>query len=181
MTTAFPQRLIDAAKLEPALYEEVEADRSATWQAALVVILASLAAGIGASYYTGGRGFILTAIAALIGWVIWAVLIYLIGAKLLPEPQTRSDIGELLRTTGFSSSPGIIRLLGIIPGIGFIFMWIGNIWMLIAMVIAVRQALDYNSTWRAVGVCIIGWIIQIVIIFLIGGLVAGAGPVAPHA
>lgn len=180
MATGFVQRMIRAAKLDPAIYEEVEADRGATAQAALVVILASIAAGIGAIYYTGGRGFILTAIAALIGWVIWAALIYLIGAKMLPEPQTKSDIGELLRTIGFSSSPGIIRILGIIPGIGFIFMWIGNIWMLVAMIIAVRQALDYNSTWRAIGVCIIGWIVQLAILFLIGGLVGGAGTVAPQ-
>ncbi|HET7570418.1 MAG TPA: YIP1 family protein [Gammaproteobacteria bacterium] len=180
MATGFIQRMVRAARLDPALYEEVEADRGATAQAAAVVVLASIAAGIGGIYYAGGAGFIFTAIAALIGWVIWAGLVYLIGAKLLPEPQTRADMGQLLRTIGFSSSPGLIRVLGIIPGIGFIFMAIGNIWMLIAMVIGVRQALDYNSTWRAVGVCFLGWIVQLVVMFLLGGLVGGAAPVAPQ-
>lgn len=177
---SFTQRMIGAAKLDPAIYEEVEADKSATAQAAGVVVLASIAAGIGAIYYAGGSGFILTAIGALIGWAIWAGLIYLIGAKLLPEPQTKADMGQLLRTIGFSSSPGLIRVLGIIPGIGFIFMWIGNVWMLVAMVIATRQALDYRSTWRALGVCAIGWIIQIIVMFLIGGLVGGGAPVTPQ-
>ncbi len=173
MASTFLQRMIGAAKLDASIYEEVEADRSATPQAALVVVLASVAAGIGVIYYTGGYGFIMAAIGALVGWVIWAALTYLIGTKLLPEPQTKSDIGELLRTIGFSSSPGLIRIGGIIPGIGFIFMLIGNIWMLIAMVVAVRQALDYNSTARAVGVCIIGWLIQLAVIFVLYTLAGG--------
>jgi hypothetical protein len=87
-------------------------------------------------------------------------LTYYIGAKFLPEEQTQSNPGELLRTIGFSSSPGLIRVLGIIPGLTGIVFFIASIWMLTAMVIAVRQALDYQSTWRAVGVCVIGWIIQ---------------------
>lgn len=181
MASSFTTRMIRAAKLEPALYEEVEADRNATAQAAAVVVLASIAAGIGSIYYTGGAGFILTAIGALIGWFIWAALVYFIGAKVMPEPQTDASIAQLLRTTGFSSAPGIVRIVGIVPGFGFIFMWIGNIWMLVAMIIAVRQALDYRSTWRAIGVCILGWIVQVVIIYLIGGIAGGAGVVAPQA
>jgi uncharacterized membrane protein len=84
----------------------------------------------------------------------------MIGTKILPEPQTKADLGELLRTIGFSSAPGIIRILGIIPGLGGTIFAVAGIWMLVAMIIAIRQALDYQSTWRAVGVCIIGWIIQ---------------------
>jgi hypothetical protein len=104
---------------------------------------------------------------SLVGWFVWAYLTYLIGTKLLPEPQTKSSPGELLRTIGFSSSPGLIRILGIIPGLGKLVFFIASIWMLVAMVIAVRQALDYKSTMRAVGVCIIGWIIQLLIIALV--------------
>ena len=92
---------------------------------------------------------------------------YFIGAKILPEPQTKADHGELLRTIGFSSSPGLIRVLAIIPGISGIIFAIASIWMLTAMVIAVRQALDYQSTLRAVGVCIIGWVIQAIILMIL--------------
>ncbi len=107
------------------------------------------------------------------GWYIWAYLTYFIGTKLLPEPQTKADHGELLRTIGFSSSPGLIRVLGIVPVMRSIVFPIAAIWMLVAMLIAVRQALDYNSTLRAVGVCAVGWIVQIVILalllFIFGG------------
>ena len=99
---------------------------------------------------------------------------YFIGAKIIPEPQTKADHGEFLRTIGFSSSPGLIRVLAIIPGIAGIVFTITSIWMLVAMVIAVRQALDYNSKLRAVGVCAIGWIIQTLILVVLFSVLGGA-------
>jgi hypothetical protein len=168
-------RMIRAAKLDITLYEEVEADKSAIGQAMGVIVLSSVAAGIGTIGTTGIKGLVLGTIAALVGWFIWAFLTYYIGTKLLPEPQTKADHGELLRTIGFSSSPGVLRVLGIIPVLGNILNFICDIWMLVAMVIAVRQALDYKSTWRAVGVCLIGWIVQIVIFALFFWLVGGFG------
>ena len=165
----FKNRIIRACKLDSTLYEEVEADRGAMGQAIGIVVLSSIAAGLGL-YKSGGLGEIIVGtLVALIGWYIWASLTCFIGTKLLPEKQTESDLGELLRTIGFASSPGILRVLGIIPGIGKIIFSVASIWMLVAMVVAVRQALDYNSTFRAVGVCVIGYIIQL---FIIGLLVS---------
>jgi len=172
---SFTDRMIRAAKLDVNLYEEVEADKGAMGQAMQVVILSSVAAGIGTIGTTGIKGLVLGTIVALVGWFIWAFLTYFIGTRLLPEPQTKADYGELLRTIGFSSSPGVLRVLGIIPMLGNILNFIVGIWMLVAMVIAVRQALDYKSTWRAVGVCLIGWIVQIAIFGLFFWLVGGFG------
>ena len=171
--TSFAQRMIGAAKLDVKIYEEVEADKNALGQALGVVLIASLAAGVGTLSRGGMSGLVIGLIAALVGWFIWAFLTYVIGTKLLPEPQTKSDMGELLRTIGFSSSPGVIRILGIIPALEMIAFLVAGIWMLVAMVIAVRQALDYSSTWRAVGVCVIGWIIQVIIMGLIFAVIAG--------
>ncbi|MFQ5599282.1 MAG: hypothetical protein ACE5G2_01870 [Candidatus Krumholzibacteriia bacterium] len=151
-------RMVRAAKLDSRLYEEVEADRGALSQAMGVVVLSSIAGGLGSRL--GLSGFLAAAVAALIAWFIWAALTWLIGTKLLPEPQTRSDVGELLRTIGFSSSPGIIRVFGVIPGLTSVVFFVAGVWMLAAMIIAVRQALDYTSTLRAVGVCVIGFVIQ---------------------
>ncbi len=163
------ERMIRAAKLDVHLYEEVEADTSAMGQAMLVVVISSLAAGIG-SLGRGGAGFgsiVAGTVTALIGWYIWAYLTYFIGAKLLPEPGTKADPGELLRTIGFAASPGLIRVAGIVPGISGVIFLIASVWMLIAMIVAVRQALDYKSTLRAVGVCVIGWVIQAFILILL--------------
>ena len=156
-------RMIRAAKLDTNLYEEVEADRGATGQAMLVVVISSLAAGLG-SAGQGVGGLVVGVLAALLGWYIWAFLTYIIGTKLLPQPQTRADVGELLRTTGFSSSPGLLRGLGAIPTLGPIVVFAASVWMLVAMVIAVRQALDYDSTGRAIGVCVIGWLVQMAVL-----------------
>jgi hypothetical protein len=173
--SGFGDRIIRAAKLDVNLYEEVEADTGAMGQAMGVVILSSLAAGIGSSVSIGLGGIVMGTIMALASWYIWAYLTYFIGTKLLPEPQTRADPGELLRTIGFSSSPGLIRVVGVVPGLSGVVFFVAAIWMLIAMVIAVRQALDYKSTMRAVGVCVIGWIIQAVILALMFTIFGGLG------
>ena len=166
-------RMIRAAKLDISLYEEVEADKEAMGQAMTVVILSSAAAGIGAIGTIGLKGLILGTIAALVSWFLWAYLTYAIGSKLLAEPQTKADYGELLRTIGFSSSPGVLRFFGILPMLGNLLNLICGIWMLVAMIIAVRQALDYKSTWRSVAVCLIGFIVQILVFGLFFRLVGG--------
>jgi hypothetical protein len=168
-------RMIRAAKLDVALYEEVEADKEALGQAITVVILSSIASGFGAIGTIGLKGLILGTIVALVSWFIWAYLTYAIGTKFLAEPQTKADIGELLRTIGFSSSPGVLRVLAIIPVLGIIINLVCGIWMLVAMVIAVRQALDYTSTWRAIVVCIIGFIVQLIVFALFFQLFGGEG------
>ena len=161
---SFTTRVILAAKLDKSVYDEVESDGAATSQAVAVVVLSSVAAGIGSIQQGGISGIILAAAAALISWLVWAFLTYVIGTRVLPVPQTRANYSELLRTIGFSSAPGMIRVLAIVPGLRTIVFLAAGIWMLAAMVIAVREALDYASTWRALGVCLIGWIIQAVIL-----------------
>lgn len=170
---SFQERIIRAAKLDVNLYEEVEADKGAMGQAMAIVVLASIAGGIGIPAGLGLGGILIGTIVALIAWYVWAFLTYLIGTKLLPEPQTKADVGELLRTIGFSSSPGLIRILGIIPFLRGLVFLVAAVWMLVAMVIAVRQALDYQSTLRAVGVCIIGWIIQALLMVLVFSMMGG--------
>lgn len=163
-------RMIRAAKLDANLYEEVEADSGALGQAVLVVILSSIAGGIGSISVVGFKGLISGIIVALIAWLAWAAVTYFIGTKILPQPQTNADLGQLLRTIGFSSSPGIIRIVGIIPFLYNIAHLVASIWMFVAMVIAVRQALDYDSTWRAVGVCLLGWAVYLVIVLVFASL-----------
>ena len=167
----FINRMIRAAKLDVNLYEEVEADQEAIGQALAVVVLASLAAGIGTLGATGINGLLVGTVGALIGWLIWAFITFFIGTRLLPEPQTEADYGQLLRTIGFSSSPGVLRIFGVLPVIGGIIFIVCGIWMLVAMIIAVRQALDYQSTWRAVGVCLIGWVIQMFVGWIVFSLI----------
>ena len=166
MNSVFVNRIIRACKLDVNLYEEVEADKSATFQAALVVVLSSLAAGVGA-LHLGASNFLIAPLLSLLSWYIWAYLIYLIGAKLFPEPNTKADHGELLRTIGFSSAPGLIRVFGFTPELMSITFIGAGIWMTVAMVIAVRQALDYESTWRAIGVVVIGFLVQAIIFIMI--------------
>ena len=172
--TDFKTRILRSLKLDREVYREVEHDEKALPQAMFVVVLSSVAAGLGS--HAGGRGLlylVTITVISLILWYVWAFLTFVIGTKLLPVAETKADMGQLLRTIGFSSSPGLIRVLGFIPGFSVILFPVASVWMLVAMVVAVREALDYKSTLRAFFVCAIGWIVQVLIfgflIFLLYG------------
>jgi hypothetical protein len=157
-------RLLGSAQLRPGSYEEVESDKHANGQAVAIVILSALAAGLGTGIQGFGSTVTLVAV-ALLSWIIWVLLTLVIGTQLLPEKETKADFGQILRTTGFSATPGILRVFGVIPVVGHLIVAAATIWMLFTFVIAVRQALDYTSTARAFAVCLLGWIIHGVLFF----------------
>jgi hypothetical protein len=166
----FLRRVFGAAMLDPATYEEVEADKTATIQAAATVILSSVAAGVGIrelGAQTLPTVAVVSAIALLM-WVAWALITFGIGVRIMPGPQTRSTAGELLRTIGFATAPGCLRVLGVVPGATIPVFAVTAIWMLAAMLVAVRQALDYRSTARAVAVCVLGWMLVIAVAIALG-------------
>ena len=168
-SNTFLQRLIGAAALDSAIYEEVEADRTATGQAMAIVVLSSIAAGVGARGF--GSSFSSIAffgVVALLAWATWALVMFELGGRLMAEPQTHTSPGEMLRTLGFAATPGFASLLGAVPGITtrvFVLVWI---WMFLAIVVAVRQALDYRSTAKAVAVCLLGGILAAIIALVLG-------------
>jgi hypothetical protein len=153
----FVYRMMGAATLDAAMYEGIEGDTRVTSQAAAAVLLSSFAAGIGAGGLYGLRlsVFLGTVVLALVMWLAWAMLVYQIGSRLLPEPATRTTFGELLRTTGFAAAPGVLQAFAVFPGM-LIPVFVGTwIWMLAAMVVGVRHALDYESNARAILVCLV--------------------------
>jgi hypothetical protein len=170
----FVGRMIGAAKCDVAVIEEIEADTNATVSALGVVVLAAIAAGV-AGISEGARGVVVLLVFSLFGWVFWAFMTWLIGTKFLAGPDTKSDMGELLRTMGFAQSPGLLRVFNGLPVIGVVVDFVVMIWLLVAMVVAVRQALDYQSTVRAVVVVGIGWLINSAIWIFSLSLVGLAG------
>ena len=168
--SGFLGRLVGAAALRPAIYEEVEADRGANGQALAVVVLSGVAAGVGARGFGAGRlsDVAFFTLLALATWGLWAVLTYQLGARIMPERQTNADLGELLRTLGFAAAPGVIHLAALVPGLARPVFALAAVWMLLAMIVAVRQALDYRTTRHAVAVCLAGWLLAIGFALAIG-------------
>ena len=168
MTTVvgtYVRRLGGALALNPAAYEDVETDGGATTQAFVTVLLSSVAAGIGAGR---SASVVTVAAVALLGWASWALLTFEVGARILPGARTHADVGELLRTIGFAAAPGLFLVLGVIPGAAGPVFVIVSLWMLAAMIVAVRQALDYASTARAVAVCATGWALALAMVLGVG-------------
>ena len=166
-------RMIRASRLDVHVFEEVEADTSATRQALFVVALVALATGIASIGRIGLSGLFLGIVVGIAGWAIWAGIVYLIGTKILPTHETHADWGQLARGTAFAQTPGLLRVFGIIPYIGGVIVLISVIWMIIAMVIAVRQCLDYQSTNRAFAVVLISFIPYIILVSIVFAILIG--------
>lgn len=166
------ERMLGAARLDVRTFEEVENDENATMQAMLVVVIVAIAAVIGSVFQLGNPlgGIIFGLIAGIVRWAVWALITFWVGTTILNTPQTNASWGQLARVTGFAQTPGVLQVFGFIPVIGGIIGLIAAIWQLVAMVIGVRQALDYTSTWRAVGVVVIGWLIVIIPLLILGGI-----------
>jgi hypothetical protein len=178
MITVFVRRLVGATMLDSATYEEIESDRGATAQALGVVVLASLAAGIGARGASGARPalefFLMGTVLSLATWAAFAALTFQVGTRLLPNPGTRVDVGELLRTLGFAAAPGLLQVFAIFSGMTVPIFVMAAGWTLVASVVAVRQALDYSSTRRAVAVCVVACLLALLIVAMFGAVVACA-------
>ncbi|HSD51351.1 MAG TPA: Yip1 family protein [Candidatus Methylomirabilis sp.] len=165
------ERMKGAALLDIQTYEEVEADSTATGQAAGVVALVAVAQAIGGSSQ-GAPGMLTGLLIAFVGWLIWSGVTYLIGDKILGGTATW---GELLRTLGFAQTPGLLAFLGVIPGLGGLIRFVLSIWVLVAGIIAIRQALDF-STGKAVLTAVLGWLAIAIPLALLA--MGGAG--MPH-
>ena len=166
MINLFLNRVFRAIKIDIDLFEEVEKDKKATFQAGAVVVLSSLAAGVG-SIHLGASNFLFAPALSLLSWYVWAYVIYFVGVKLFRDPKTKSNHGELLRTIGFSSAPGLIRVFGVTPELMTVTFIGSSLWMLACMVVGVRQALDYKSLWKALGVVVVCWFLQAILLFLL--------------
>ncbi len=172
-------RMWRAIRLQSALYEEVEADKSANIQAGLVVVIVAIAMAIGSGLSTLTAGGFMAAlwglVLALVGWLLWALVVYIIGAKIMKGKQTQSNWGEVARTIGFANSPGIFRILAFIPVVGWLISVIAWIWILIAGIIGVRAALDF-STGRAVVTVILGWLVYVALMIVLAIFGFGSVP-----
>ncbi len=177
-SSSMVNRMVRAARLEVPLYEEVEADLTATNQALLVVVLVAIASGLGAGIgasITGGSAGALVGrlisglLSALIGWAVWSYVVYFVGTRFFGGTAT---YGELLRTLGFAESPSVLLVLSFIPVLGGILAFLVAIWSIVTSFIATRQALDIDNT-KTFFTILIGFVALIIVVALIS-LVFGA-------
>ena len=156
----FLDRLFRAAKLDVTLYDEVAADTKTMFQSMMAVFVYSAASAYGNFGRAGVAGINFGMITTLFGWYVWAFSTYFIAVRLLPEAQTGGDRKSVLRAMGFATSPGLIRLLALIPDMGGAVFIVASIWMIVAAVVAIKRVLKFESTSRAAAACIIGWVIS---------------------
>jgi hypothetical protein len=163
-------RMIGAAKLDVPTYEEIEHDENATLQAFVVVVLVAAASGLGLLFVDGVSGLFGGIARAIFSWIVFAMVAYVVGAKLIPDTNTRTSPDELMRTTGFAQTPGLIGILAFIPILGWLVAIVAWLWTVVAVIVALRQALD-TSTARAIGIALL----SLLVIFVISLIFAAIG------
>jgi hypothetical protein len=170
-------RMLGAARLSVDTFEEVEKDGSATLQALIVVVIVTIASVVG-EVLGGGedlevvRALGVGIVRGVVSWALWALVTWIIGTTILKTEKTEADWGQLARGTGFAQTPGLLNVLYFVPAVGGFISLVAFLWTFAAMVVAVRQSLDYTSTWRAFFVILIAFIPVIIlngIVFLLTG------------
>jgi hypothetical protein len=165
---SYAEKLYKAIMLDVEFYEAVEADKSLTRQAMITVALVAIVEGFVLAGITAPIALAQGVLGSILRWVVWAFFIAFVGTRILPEPETDSNTGELLRTLGFAYAPGLLLIFQYVPLINNLpIVSIVYILQLAAMTVAVRQALDFSSTVRAVGVCIVAFIVMIITLGLL--------------
>jgi hypothetical protein len=156
-------RLIGALRLQAATYEEVEADQKATGEAAFVVVATSLVSGAVNGVLTGASSGFFGALGSFLGWAFYAWIAYIVGVKLFPGPQTKSNWGEIARTLGYANAARFLIIFELVPGLQAITRTVAGLWVLVATIVALRSALDV-STGRAIWIAIASAIGQLIVI-----------------
>ncbi len=172
-------RMLGAARLDVGTYEEVEKDGRATIQALIVVIVVTIASVVG-ELLGGGEDFdlvnslVIGIIRGVVSWAVWALITWIVGVTILKTEATEADWGQLARCTGFAQTPGLLNVFSFVPAVGGLISMVAFLWTFAAMVVGVRQSLDYTSTWRAFTVNLIAFIPVVILNFIVYGLTGGS-------
>jgi hypothetical protein len=169
----FGERIIGAAKLDANTFEDIERDQTAISQTVGVIALAAVSTGIGNVWYGGISGIIFGILTSLVGYAVWAVIVWLVGTKVMPDPATKADFQETFRVIGFAAAPGLLGIVTIIPLLGWVLLFCIWLWTIAAMVVAVKQVLDYTDTFKAVIVVIIGFVVNFVLTAMLTAMFVG--------
>lgn len=171
---SFGERVVGAMSLKASTFQEIEHDPTAMGQAVGVIVLAAVSTGIGNVFWGGIGGIVTQIISSLIGFGVWALAVWLIGTRVMPDPATKADFPETFRTIAFAAAPGVLGIVTIIPILGWLILFAIWLWQIAAMVIAVREVLDYTDTIKAVIVVVIGFVAYLVVVAILGMIFVGS-------
>jgi hypothetical protein len=159
--------MVGAMKADVATLTEIENDPNAFGQAVVVIVIAGIASLIGNIFRAGIGGGIFGLVSSIAWALLFALFVYLIGVKVMPEPSTKADFNETFRVLGFAAAPGVLNVLAIIPFLGPLISFVLWIWGLVIAVVAIREVLDYSNTGRAIIVGVIAWLCAVIVVVVV--------------
>ena len=162
----FAERVVGALKLDANTFEDIERDPTAMGQAVGIIALAGMAGSLGSIWRLGFGRIVFAILISICAYLLWSLVVWLVGTKLMPDPATSADFAETFRVIAFAASPGLLGVVSIIPFLGAIIVFVLTpviwLWSMAAMVIATKAVLDYTDTFKAVIVVLIGFVAYLV-------------------
>ena len=149
-------RVLGASLLEPETYEEAALADSLRGQAALIVLVSSLAAGIGL-IGAGLDGLVAGTLAGLFGWALAAIGSFWMATLRYDVPRTPGVWGSTWRVLALASAPRLFLIFTVIPGIGFLVGLAVHAWVLITGFFALRSSLDLDVPAASL-TALTGWV-----------------------
>lgn len=153
------QRMIRAARLDPDLFYVLERDRGANGQSFLVVLIVAACTLLGTflpgllslfGVNIGGaalggwvflRALFDISVTMLGGWIFWTAVAAVVGTKF----GGRGDFEGVMRAVAFAYAPGVLYLFGFLPLLGQWLRLAVGIWIIIGMIVAVREAQHFDT------------------------------------
>ena len=159
MFDEFLKLIYRSIRLDNSLYKDPKTFGDASlYYAGLIIILDGIAGAFAVSSIYKTNIF-LTGVTAVLSWLVWAILIFVIGIKIFPDPGTESNFKKVLVTVGLAHAPGLLRFFAVIPDLVIPIVFFTQFWIFAALVIGIREVLNFKSNFKSFGVVLIAFLI----------------------
>ena len=159
MLGEFLNIVIKSIKLDRTLYSDNRNFGEASiYFAGLIMILDGMAGAVAANTIVK-TAIAMSGLTAILTWFVWAIFIFVIGAKLFPDKQTKVSFKKVLTAVGFAHAPGILRFFAITPDLMIPIIFLTQFWIFAALIISTKQILNLKSNFKSFGIVFLSFLI----------------------
>lgn len=168
MFDEFLYNVYRSIRLDKSLYAESKNfGNTSLYFAIIIIILCGLAGGIAKNsvidlydlYFIQTSNIYLSGIANIFPWVLWSILIYILGTKIFSEKDNNVSFKHILILVGYAHAPILFRCFVFIPKLIMPIIFITEIWFLISLTIGIKEILNYKTKMKSFGIVLLSLLI----------------------
>ena len=163
MLGEFLNIVFKSIKLDKSLYTDSKNfGEASVYFAGLIMILDGIAGAVAANNIMK-TAVAMSGLTAIVTWVLWSVLVFVIGVKIFPDKQTKAPFKKVLTAVGFAHAPGLLRFFAVTPDLMIPIILLTQFWIFAALIISTKQILNLKSNFKSFGIVFLSFLI---IVFL---------------